>query len=136
MSAGPGTTIALAGALTLAVCAGVAARAPVAAAVGGCGATLGDYRGEFTTAEDSSNVLAFDGAGGIAFRSARSGAGEGIYAVIPSGGFSAAMRMTGGGSATSMVKSVTFVCPAPGTQVMSFRSLDENSARFSYVRSK
>ncbi|MGW4246771.1 hypothetical protein [Nocardia sp. NPDC004722] len=111
-------------------------QAPFAAAVGGCGAALGDYQGEFTAAEDSSNVLAFDGAGGIAFRSARSGAGEGIYAVIPSGGFSAAMRMTGGAAATSMVKSVTFVCPAPGTQVMSFRSLDENSARFSYVRSK
>ncbi|AYF73708.1 hypothetical protein D7D52_07385 [Nocardia yunnanensis] len=123
-------------ALTVAVCAAVTVEAPLAAGIGGCGAALGDYRGEFTAAEDSANVLTFDGAGGIAFRGGRAGTGEGIYAVIPSGGFSATLRMTGGGAPTSMVKSVTFACPAPGTQVASFRSLDENSARFTYARSK
>lgn len=139
MTAGRGVRIALAMALTLGFCAAASAVAPLGAAAGLCGAGLGDYRGEFTATEDSSNVLSFDGTGGIAFRSAQLGVGEGIYAVVPSGGFSAAMRMAGGGTrdnSTSMVKSVTFVCPAPGTQVMSFRSLDQDSRRFSFVRSK
>ncbi|WP_369637593.1 hypothetical protein [Nocardia sp. JMUB6875] len=139
MTAGQGSRVAVAMALALGFCAAATAAAPPGAAAGTCGAGLGDYRGEFTAAEDPSNVLSFDGTGGIAFRSAQLGAGEGIYAVVPSGGFSAAMRMAGAGTgdkSTSMVKSVTFVCPAPGTEVMSFRSLDQDSRRFSFVRSK
>ncbi len=135
MTAGSGSRMAAGAALTLAFCAAVTAEAPPGASIGPCGAGLGDYRGEFAAAEDASNVLSFDGAGGIGFRSTRLGRGEGIYAVVPSGGFSAAMRMTDSGAATSMVKSVVFTCPPPGTQVVSFGSLDENGRRFNYVRS-
>ncbi|MEC3957823.1 hypothetical protein VMT65_32645 [Nocardia sp. CDC153] len=143
MAAGQGSRIAVATALTLGVCAAVTAEAPLGAGAGPCGAGLGDYRGEFTAAEDPSNVLSFDGAGGIAFRSRTLGAGEGIYATIPSGGFTATLRMSSSGTdsarpdnATSMVKSVTFACPAPGTQVATFNSLDQSSRRFNFIRSK
>ncbi|MVU80588.1 hypothetical protein GPX89_25475 [Nocardia sp. ET3-3] len=135
MTAGQGARIALETAITLAFCGAVTVLAPPGVSAGSCGAALGDYRGEFTATEDSSNVLSFDGEGGIAFRSTGLGNGEGTYAVIPTGGFSATLRMREGGAGTSMVKSVTFACPAPGTQVASFNSLDQDGRRFSYVRS-
>ncbi|MFJ9369902.1 hypothetical protein ACIRRA_36560 [Nocardia sp. NPDC101769] len=142
MTAGPCSRIAIAGALTLALSAAVTATSHPGLAAGSCGASLGDFRGEFTAAEDSSNVLNFDGGGGIAFRSGRFGTGEGIYAVIPSGGFSATLRLTDSGedverpgNQTAMVKSTAFICPGPGTIVGSFNSLDQSGRRFNYVRS-
>ncbi|MFE3228144.1 hypothetical protein [Nocardia sp. NPDC059228] len=142
MTAGPGSRIAIAGALTLALSAALTATAPSGVAAGSCGASLGDYRGEYTAAEDSTNVLSFDGTGGIAFRSARLGNGEGMYTVIPSGGFTATLRLTDSGedvarpgNQTAMVKSTAFICPGPGTVVGNFNSLDQSGRRFNYVRS-
>ncbi|MGV9664611.1 hypothetical protein ACWDUL_23765 [Nocardia niigatensis] len=142
MTVGPGSRIAITAALTLAVSAAVIGAAPVGAAAGSCGASLGDYRGEFVAAEDPSNVLSFDGAGGIAFRSSRFGIGEGIYTVIPTGGFSATLRLTDSGedvarpgNERAMVKSTAFVCPTPGPTVGNFSSLDQSGRRFNYVRS-
>ncbi|MFJ4658979.1 hypothetical protein ACIP5Y_47550 [Nocardia sp. NPDC088792] len=119
--------------------AGISALAPAGNAAGLCGADLGDYRGEFAAQEESGNVLQFDGAGGITFRSAQHGNGSGIYAVIPSGGFTASLRMDAKGpgapaNATGMVKTTTFYCAAPGTIVTSFTSLDQSSGRFTYNR--
>ncbi|MTE15622.1 hypothetical protein [Nocardia aurantiaca] len=143
MTAGPGSRIVAAAALMLAVSAVVTVNAPLGAGAGTCGAGLGDFRGEFAAVEDASNTLSFDGAGGIAFRSARFGRGEGIYAVIPSGGFYATLRMTDSGedsarpdNATAMVKSTSFQCPAPGTIVGTFISLDQSSRKFNYARTQ
>lgn len=119
--------------------AGMAALAPAGNAAGSCGADLGDYRGEFTAWEEPGNVLQFDGAGGITFRSTQHGNGSGIYTVIPSGGFTASLRMDAKGpgapaNATGMVKTTTFYCAAPGTIVTSFSSLDQSGGRFTYNR--
>ncbi|MGW4351066.1 hypothetical protein ACWELJ_03145 [Nocardia sp. NPDC004582] len=142
MAAGPGSRIAVAAALTLAVSAAVTVNAPLSAGAGACGSSLGDYRGEFAVEGDPGTVLSFDGAGGLAFRSARLGNGAGLYAVISSGGFTATLRMADSGedaarpeNSTSMVKSTTLLCPAGGTRVGNFRSLDQSSRRFNYVRS-
>ncbi|MGW4532310.1 hypothetical protein ACWEOI_15295 [Nocardia sp. NPDC004340] len=142
MAAGPGSRIAVAAALMLAVSAAVTANAPMSAAVGTCGSSLGDYRGEFAVEGEPGTVLSFDGAGGLTFHSARFGNGEGLYAVIPSGGFTATLRMADSGedaarpeNTTSMVKSTILLCPTQGTQVGNFRSLDQSSRRFDYVRS-
>ncbi|MFD6355874.1 hypothetical protein [Nocardia tengchongensis] len=141
MTAGSGSRIAVTAALTLAVSAAVAVHAPLSAGAGTCGSSLEDFRGEFAVQDDPGTVLSFDGAGGIAFRGTRLGAGEGIYAVIPSGGFTATLRMTDSGedavrpdNSTAMVKSTILTCPA-GTQVGTFLSLDQSSRRFNYARS-
>ncbi|MCU1645075.1 MAG: hypothetical protein JWN03_5350 [Nocardia sp.] len=140
MTAGPGSRTAVVAALTIVACAALTCSAPFSGASGGCGTDLNDVKGEFTAQEGAFNVLQFDGAGGITFRSDRHGNGTGIYAIIPTGGFTAAMKMSDNGSedaraATAAVKSMKFACAAPGTQVTTFTSLDQNARSFDYARS-
>ncbi|MET9487288.1 hypothetical protein [Nocardia sp. NPDC006630] len=140
MTAGPGSRTAALVVLAIGACAALTCSAPASTATGGCGTDLSDVKGEFTAQEGAFNVLQFDGAGGITFRSDRHGNGSGIYAIIPTGGFTAAMRMSDNGSAdaraaTAAVKSMTFACAAPGSQVTAFTSLDQNARSFDYVRS-
>lgn len=139
--AGPGSRIAVAVAMVVVGGAAVLAQAPSGSAIAGCGTNFTDFRGGFTAEGDPQNSLQFDEGGGITFHSVRFGTGEGIYAVIPTGGFTAALRLSDKGediariaNATSMVKSTAFVCAAPGTQVTTFTSLDQSSRRLNYVR--
>ncbi|WP_067686072.1 hypothetical protein [Nocardia jejuensis] len=129
-------------ALIIASGAGMIAAAPSSMGEGGCGTNFGDFLGEFTAREDPANVIRFDDAGGVTFRSVSYGNGSGIFAVMPSGGFSAALRMTDHApgdtrpaNATGMIKSTVFLCENTSPQVTSFTSLDQDSRNFDYVRS-
>ncbi|MEV6769806.1 hypothetical protein AB0N05_14380 [Nocardia sp. NPDC051030] len=140
MTAAPGSKIPVLAALIILASAAVTAAAPTGNAAG-CGTDFADFHGEFTAQEDAQNSLRFDDDGGITFRSPRYGVGDGIYALVPSGGFSAAIRMTEigaddarAGNVTGMVKSTTLACGAPSSQVTSFTSLDQSSRRFNYTR--